>query len=115
MSTATNSPEVEEEESNILLVDDKEILAQTISLRNAFQEISWTNANDVCRYSLYGILRSKLVVKMNVTITDPMFILIEFSDGRKGMYRIGWEEYAKFLQEFCRNKRKKVNWKKEGF
>lgn len=106
MSTDTSSSE----EQGILLVGEKRILAQVVELRHPSIQHGLAFSQPITAASLWGVLRSYPVDSMLVTVTDPVRVVVNFTDWDgdegyfdDGFYVISYVEYQKFLSYYCQS------------
>lgn len=111
----------QEERSLRFHLDNKSVLAQTISLRNPVLKQNCIFP-EITPYSLYGILRCSQTRMVYLTTTDPVFIVIEFSDSFGtgfDYFRLPYNDYLLFSRGYCTvsfdSKNHQINWMKEGF
>lgn len=122
MNTNTNMIQFnncEEEVEGYFFVDDKKIEITTVPLAD-MQEWLSDSTNSCNNFhlrenSLYRLLKYYDIHKIDVTVTDPIFIRV-FSNHpvAKNCFRIYFEDYIEFQKKYFKSSLNQ-NWNKEGF
>lgn len=123
MNTDTNMIQfydIEEEDSEgHFFVDEKKIYVSTIPLY-FIDKFSKKDHNEMILYadSFYGLIKSKNVIEIFLTVTDPIFIRVFCQNPEENdVYKISFADYATFQQNYCKysHHEQSSNWTIDGF
>lgn len=104
-----------------LPVDGKRIVARELMLQHPLYQYFLSKEPfpfvEIKAAALWGVLRSNAIIEVDLTVTDPTYILVQYRDSTKrtSTYKMKFSDYDEFLTYYCGKNKRETNWREEGF